>query len=216
MSPKVGLKPNTPQKAAGRMTEPPVCVPTAAGTMPAATAAAEPEEEPPGVCSRFTGLRVRDGVRVASSVVTVLPRMTAPARRSAVTQEASSEGRRPLKMALPCSVGMSAVSMTSLRPTGTPCNGPTPLPARRSASAVRACSSAHSRSRKAQAWTWGSSASMRARQAWTRASEEMSPLARRAAASATVRAVRSASAKTVGSLGLRPNARRQRRPPFSP
>ena len=43
------------------MTEPPVWVPSAAGTMPAATAAAEPEEEPPGVCSRLRGLRVTDG-----------------------------------------------------------------------------------------------------------------------------------------------------------
>ena len=33
------------------MTEPLVCDPTASGTMPAATAAAEPEDEPPGVCS---------------------------------------------------------------------------------------------------------------------------------------------------------------------
>ncbi len=33
------------------MTEPPVWLPTAIGSMPAATAAAEPDEEPPGVCS---------------------------------------------------------------------------------------------------------------------------------------------------------------------
>jgi len=32
--------------------------------MPAATAAAEPEEDPPGECSRFKGLRVRAGVHV--------------------------------------------------------------------------------------------------------------------------------------------------------
>ena len=34
------------------MTEPIVCVPRANGTMPAATAAAEPLEDPPGVCRR--------------------------------------------------------------------------------------------------------------------------------------------------------------------
>ena len=84
-----------PQKAPGRMTDPTVCVPSAAGTMPAATAAAEPEEEPPGVCSGLRGLRVLPGVKVASSVVTVLPMMTAPARRSAVTQAASAVGWRP-------------------------------------------------------------------------------------------------------------------------
>ena len=44
-----GLKPATPQKAAGRMTEPPVWLPKASGSMPAATAAAEPDDEPPGV-----------------------------------------------------------------------------------------------------------------------------------------------------------------------
>jgi len=43
------------------MTEPAVCVPSAAGTMPQAMAAAEPEEEPPGVCSRLRGLRVPAG-----------------------------------------------------------------------------------------------------------------------------------------------------------
>ena len=34
------MYPTTPQKAAGRITEPSVCVPTATGTKPAATAAA--------------------------------------------------------------------------------------------------------------------------------------------------------------------------------
>src|SRR5262245_2897431 len=54
-TPTVGSKRNdgliaaTPQKAAGRITEPPVWVPSANGIMPAATAAAEPAEEPPGV-----------------------------------------------------------------------------------------------------------------------------------------------------------------------
>ena len=78
------------------MTEPAVCVPTAAGTILAATHAAEPEEEPPGVCPIWRGLRVAAGVRLASSVVTVLPMITAPAVRRAATQVASSDGRRPL------------------------------------------------------------------------------------------------------------------------
>ncbi len=49
--PRVGTKPTTPQNAAGRMTEPAVCVPSANGTMCAATAAADPLDDPPGVCS---------------------------------------------------------------------------------------------------------------------------------------------------------------------
>ena len=43
------------------MTDPLVWVPTASGTIPAATAAAEPLDEPPGVCSGLWGLRVLPG-----------------------------------------------------------------------------------------------------------------------------------------------------------
>ena len=63
------------------MTEPPVCVPMAIGTIPAATAAAEPDDEPPGVRSELTGLTVSQGSRKASSVVFVLPKIMAPAER---------------------------------------------------------------------------------------------------------------------------------------
>ncbi len=79
MRPKVGLKPTMPQNEAGRITEPLVWVPMASGAMPAATAAAEPEDEPPGVCARLFGFRVPRGCIAPSSVVTVLPRMIAPA-----------------------------------------------------------------------------------------------------------------------------------------
>src|SRR5215471_1980084 len=44
----LGLKPTIPQYAAGRITEPLVCVPIAAGTCPRATAAADPDDDPPG------------------------------------------------------------------------------------------------------------------------------------------------------------------------
>ena len=43
------------------MIEPAVWLPSAAGTMWSATAAAEPAEEPPGVCARLCGLRVLAG-----------------------------------------------------------------------------------------------------------------------------------------------------------
>ena len=75
----------TPQNAAGRVIEPPVCVPIAPRHMPHATAAAEPLDEPPGVRSRFQGLRVTGGSIQAKGVETVLPRMTAPAWRSCAT-----------------------------------------------------------------------------------------------------------------------------------
>src|SRR5678816_2897853 len=93
--PCVGLKPYTPQNAAGRMTEPLVWVPRATGVMPAATAAAEPDDEPPGVCAGLCGLRVLPGWKYAHAVVTVLPTITAPAARSVATTVASRSGVRP-------------------------------------------------------------------------------------------------------------------------
>jgi len=77
------------------MVEPPVWLPRASGTMPAATAAAEPLEEPPGVWAGLCGFRVLLGAAPANSVVTVLPMMIAPAPRSMVTTGASREGVRP-------------------------------------------------------------------------------------------------------------------------
>jgi hypothetical protein len=89
------LKPATPQKAAGRITEPPVWLPSASGSMPAATAAAEPEDEPPGVCAGLCGLRVAAGSSEANCVVTVLPGTMPPARRTNDTIAASAFGRCP-------------------------------------------------------------------------------------------------------------------------
>src|ERR1051326_395063 len=54
--PYVGLRPTTPHSAAGWRTEPPVSEPRAAGTMRAATAAAEPPDEPPATRVRSHGL----------------------------------------------------------------------------------------------------------------------------------------------------------------
>ncbi len=90
--PKLGLKPVTPQYDAGRITDPPVCVPTANGTKPAATAAAEPADEPPGVRPGALGLSVVVGLKKANSVVLVLPITSPPARRTAPTIAASTLG----------------------------------------------------------------------------------------------------------------------------
>ena len=77
------------------MTEPPVWLPIASGNMPAATAAAEPEDDPPGVCAGLRGLRVPAGSSDANSVVTVLPSTMPPARRTSITIAASAFGRWP-------------------------------------------------------------------------------------------------------------------------
>src|SRR5260370_35902904 len=61
IAPKLRLRPTTPLNAAGLITEPSVCVPNASGTIPAATAAADPDDDPPGVCLRFQGLTVGPG-----------------------------------------------------------------------------------------------------------------------------------------------------------
>ena len=77
------------------MMEPATWVPMAAGTMPAATAAAEPEDEPPGVRDGSNGLVVGPGCEPPSSAVTVLPSTTAPAWRRAQTAALSRLGKFP-------------------------------------------------------------------------------------------------------------------------
>src|SRR6185437_7260925 len=56
--PKVGFKPNTPQKEDGTRIEPTPSVPIAIGPQPAATPAAAPPLDPPLVRPGFQGLRV--------------------------------------------------------------------------------------------------------------------------------------------------------------
>ena len=91
--------PTVPVKAAGWRIEPPVSVPVAPRHNCAATAAAEPPEEPPGVSGVFAPLRrhgettgpkyeVSFDEPMANSSLLVLPSSTAPSRhRLAVTVE---------------------------------------------------------------------------------------------------------------------------------
>jgi hypothetical protein len=78
--------------------EPPPSVPTCSGPSPAAAAAEAPPLEPPGVRSRFHGLRVipKSGLCVAPIHpmvgVFVLPSMMPPAAFSRATIGASSVG----------------------------------------------------------------------------------------------------------------------------
>ncbi len=79
-----------PHSAAGWRIEPPVSVPIAHGARPAATAAAEPPDEPPGTRVRSQGLSVGPYAEcsvdepIANSSWFVLPSSGAPAasRRS--------------------------------------------------------------------------------------------------------------------------------------
>ena len=93
--PKVGLCPTSPQNAAGSRIEQPVSVPSASGVIPAATAAADPPLDPPGMRERSHGLRVPPSTGCcvvsphANSWVRVLPTTMAPASRSRATAVAS-------------------------------------------------------------------------------------------------------------------------------
>src|SRR5205809_3622406 len=55
--PRDGFMPKSPVQDAGMRIEPPPSLACAAGTMPAATAAEAPPDEPPGVRERSHGLR---------------------------------------------------------------------------------------------------------------------------------------------------------------
>ena len=88
--PWLGLYPTMPQNAAGRTTEPLVWVPIAAGTNPAATAAAEPLEEPPGVCLAFQGLVVFAATRPAH--VNLAEALILPTDQAGATQVHRREG----------------------------------------------------------------------------------------------------------------------------
>src|ERR1051325_4513788 len=85
-----------PQNAAGPRIEPPVSVPIAPGTKPAATAAPAPLDDPPGRWSGFHGLRAgghgrsKLGPPIANSCVDSLPSTIAPAPRNRATQTTSA------------------------------------------------------------------------------------------------------------------------------
>jgi hypothetical protein len=80
----------TPQNEAGRIVDPPVCVTSASTVKPSATAAANPEDEPPGVRDLPSGLVVPCPTVVdANSDVVTLAAINAPAYRNVSTQAAS-------------------------------------------------------------------------------------------------------------------------------
>src|SRR5579864_9816274 len=116
--------PHAPQKEAGRVIEPPVCDAVAPKHMPQAMAAAEPLLLPPGVRSRFQGLRVGGGSKLAYAVVTVLPTKTAPACRRRSTTGQSLRAMLLAHNFDPAAVGQSKTSKMSLTPIGMPCSGP--------------------------------------------------------------------------------------------
>ena len=127
--PRLGFIPTSPQHAAGIRIDPPPSDPVAHGTMPAATAAAEPPEEPPGVRVGSHGLRVMPLAALAvhgkiiSSGTFVIPIGIAPAARSRRTTSpsAATGGRNDRD---PRVTDWPATGMSSLIAIGTPASGP--------------------------------------------------------------------------------------------
>src|SRR5271165_1665595 len=82
--PRLGFMPDRPQQALGIRMDPPPSDPVASGTIPAASAAADPPDDPPGPRERSKGLS--DGPKMAlvvlpmkpNSGVLVLPTTTQP------------------------------------------------------------------------------------------------------------------------------------------
>src|ERR1035437_9538288 len=149
--------------------DPPVSEPSATGANPAATAAAEPPEEPPGTRLVSWGFRVGPKAELsvdepmANSSILVLPTMTPPASTNRVTTVASYGGRQPSRIRDEQVVGTPRVHRLSFRATGTPANRPGSFPDPTSWSTTAACARAASQVTRLNAWISPSWASMAAR-----------------------------------------------------
>src|SRR6266571_7522385 len=97
--------------------------------MPAATAAADPDDEPPGTRPGAHGFLVAPNAEfsplepIANSSMFVFPSITSPASLSRVMTLASYGGRKPSSILEPAVVGTPAVQITSLIAAGTPVSG---------------------------------------------------------------------------------------------
>jgi hypothetical protein len=121
-----------PLKAADTRTEPPVSVPMASGTTPAATATAAPDDEPPGAreplsSARFTGVPkcgLRPRPEKANSGRLVLPMQIMPARVAWATSRASVCVATCFALTADAAVmTVPAISNRSFHATGTPSSG---------------------------------------------------------------------------------------------
>ena len=124
--PYVGRRPTTPQRAAGCLMEPPVSDPSAHGASPAATAAADPPEEPPGTRATSHGLNVGPYAEfsvdepIANSSMFVFPSSERPRARQRSATVASYTGTYPARIFEPAVVSTPAVEMRSLNAIGMP------------------------------------------------------------------------------------------------
>src|SRR5947208_16264711 len=124
-----------PVKAAGWRIEPPVSVPAAPRQSRAATAAAEPPEEPPGTSGLLEPWRrhgdttgpkheVSFDEPMANSSWLSLPSITAPSRQSCDVTVDSYVGTKLPRIFEHAVVRTSLVANRSLIPSGMPASGP--------------------------------------------------------------------------------------------
>jgi hypothetical protein len=160
MRPRCGLMPTRCVHVAGMRMLPAPSEPIAAATRPAATAAALPPDDPPGVCLRDHGFLVCPNAgplvkgHCPSSQVLVLPTITAPAALSRrTTSESCTAGLTSPDV--PKAVRTPAMSTSSFTAIGTPSSGAwSPAARRRSASAASASADSVSTTRKAFSVDW--------------------------------------------------------------
>src|SRR5208283_4265814 len=125
--PNVGRSPVTPQRIDGLTMLPPVSLPMAKPTSPAAVADPGPALEPDDPSSNSHGFIVCPPNQIsfsASAPRLSLAMSTAPASFNRLTTAASSFGIRFRYGSAPYVVGMPLVSSKSLPPQGIPCSGP--------------------------------------------------------------------------------------------
>src|SRR3989344_1038497 len=150
-APYVGLNPTTPQNAAGCLIEPPVSEPSAPAHISAATATAEPPEEPPGTLDVSWGFFVRPYPEfsveepIANSSMFVRPIMTAPAFLSFFVTAESYDARYDPRMREAAEHIFPSMRILSLRAIGTPHRGGSVLNVPMTLSSREASPSASSR-----------------------------------------------------------------------
>src|SRR5690349_12115337 len=141
--------PVTPHSDAGWRMEPPVSVAVAMGANRAATAAAEPPDDPPGTSFRSHGFLtgpyqlVSFDEPMANSSMFVLPSVTIPDAFSFSTTVASYGDTKLSSMREPQLVRTPLVQKMSLCASGSPVSGPAE-PSFKAASARTACAMAES------------------------------------------------------------------------
>ena len=149
--------------------DPPPSLPVAKGHKYAATAAAAPPLDPPGVRSVFQGLHpvipklFSHVPTMPNSGTLVLPKMMPPAARTRSTTAESRSGIRSLNTTEPEVVRIPLVIWVSLMGIGSPCRVPSSSPRITAASAAFAVSIASSWVKSRNAFSCESSLSMRSK-----------------------------------------------------